>query len=60
MTMDLSVYLVYIAIIPDSQLATSIDVPVVKSVKKLIVEYPGYFQNFFQKKKIGSSSTFMM
>ena len=58
--MDLSVYLILIML--DNPLVTIIDIPLVKQhVKKYVLEYPGYLQNtyIFQKKKIGSDSTFM-
>ena len=41
--MDLSVYLIHI--MPDNPLATIIDIPVVKHVKKCVLEYSGYLQN---------------
>lgn len=41
--MDLQAY--FIPIILDNPLVPIIDIPVVKHVKKYILEYPDYFQN---------------
>ena len=41
--MDLSAYLIHI--MRDNLLVTIIDIPVVKYVKKYVLEYPGYLQN---------------